>query len=149
MTANGVTSAPVPDVVGMQTNLARSPSGGNLNARLRTSRNFSRRSAKLISGCSYSSHMTFAASIGEPPPRAMIVSGLNSRMIAAPRCTVPTLGSGSTSSNTWIMTSFERRLRTSRIWSTKPIRVIVWSVTIVTRLMPFMSLRYRIACGSK
>ena len=52
MTANGVTSAPVPEVVGMQTSLAFSPSVGNRNARLRTSKNFSRMSAKTISWCS-------------------------------------------------------------------------------------------------
>ena len=41
--------------------------------------------------------MILAASIGEPPPTAMIVSGSNSsRIISAPRSTVSTEGSGST-----------------------------------------------------
>ena len=52
MTANGVTSAPVPEVVGMQTSWARSPSVGKRKARLRMSKNFSFRSAKTTSGCS-------------------------------------------------------------------------------------------------
>ena len=93
--------------------------------------------------------MILAASMGEPPPRAMIVSGLNARMDSAPLRTVPMLGSGSTSSYTWIMTSFARRLSTSRILSTNPRRVMLWSVTIVTRSTFFMSVRYRIALGSK
>ncbi|CPU65121.1 Uncharacterised protein [Mycobacteroides abscessus] len=52
MTANGVTSAPVPDDVGMHTSFALPPSSGNLYARLRTSKNFSRMSENSISGCS-------------------------------------------------------------------------------------------------
>ena len=85
MTANGVTSAPVPDVVGMHTSWARAPSVGKRKARLRMSKNFSFRSEKLTSGCSYSSHITLAASIGDPPPSAMMVSGLNARISSAPR----------------------------------------------------------------
>ena len=52
ITANGVISEPVPDVVGMQTSLASLPSSGNLNARLRTSKNFSRISENWVSGFS-------------------------------------------------------------------------------------------------
>ena len=48
----GFGKRPVPDVVGMHTSLAFSPSVGNLKARLRTSKNFSRMSAKTTSGCS-------------------------------------------------------------------------------------------------
>ncbi len=77
MTANGVISLPVPEVVGMQTSFAFLPSSGNLNARLRTSKNFSHMSENSTSGFSYSSHITLDASIGDPPPRAMIVSGWN------------------------------------------------------------------------
>ena len=81
----------------MHTSLAFLPSGGILKARLRISKNFSRTSEKEISGCSYSSHMILDASIGEPPPTAMMVSGSNSsRIMVAPRSTVSTLGSGST-----------------------------------------------------
>ena len=42
--------------------------------------------------------MAFAASIGEPPPRAMIQSGSNSRMASAPFITVVMEGSDSTPS---------------------------------------------------
>ena len=52
MTANGVISEPVPDVVGMQTSFARLPSSGKVNARLRTSKNFSRMSENSTSGFS-------------------------------------------------------------------------------------------------
>ncbi len=69
---------------------------GKVKARLRMSKNFSFRSAKTTSGCSYSSHITLAASIGEPPPSAMIVSGRKARISSAPVVTVPTVGSGST-----------------------------------------------------
>ena len=141
MTANGVTSAPVPDVVGMQTSCASSPSTGNLNARLRTSKNFCLRSEKSISGCSYSSHMTLAASMGEPPPSAMIVSGRKWRICAAPACTVRTDGSGSTWSMICSATLLDRRPSTSMILSTKPSVVMVASVTMVTRSTSGMSAR--------
>ncbi len=75
MIANGVTSAPVPEVVGIATNLAFLPSSGNLIALLRISMNFCLISSKLTSGCSYINHITLAASIELPPPKAMIVSG--------------------------------------------------------------------------
>ncbi len=52
MTANGVTSAPVPDVVGTHTSCALAPSVGKAKARLRMSKNFSFMSAKTTSGCS-------------------------------------------------------------------------------------------------
>ena len=52
ITANGVTSAPVPEVVGTQTSWASVPRVGNLKARLRMSKNFSFMSAKTTSGCS-------------------------------------------------------------------------------------------------
>ena len=44
--------------------------------------------------------MIFAASIAEPPPKAMMVSGSNLRMAAAPFCAESSEGSGSTSENT-------------------------------------------------
>ncbi|SKG10865.1 Uncharacterised protein [Mycobacteroides abscessus subsp. abscessus] len=52
ITAKGVISDPVPEVVGMQTNWASLPSSGNLKARLRTSKNFSRMSENWVSGFS-------------------------------------------------------------------------------------------------
>ncbi len=61
-------------------------------------------SMKSASGCSYSTHMIFAASIAEPPPRAIIVSGWNAFICSAPRFAQPSVGSGSTSKNVvcWI-----------------------------------------------
>lgn len=79
----------------------------------------------------------------------MIVSGRNSRMAAAPRSTVAMDGSGSTSSMICSATLPARRPSTSSTLSTKPRRVIVGSVTIVTRWMSAMSSRYRMALGSK
>ena len=58
-------------------------------------------SSKVHSGYSYLIHMAFAASIGEPPPMAMIQSGPNSCMKAAPFMTVSTDGSDSTPSNSF------------------------------------------------
>ena len=141
MTAKGVTSAPVPDVVGMQTSFASSPSLGNWNARLRTSKNFSLRSLKLTSGCSYMSHMTLAASMGDPPPTAMIVSGRKARSTSAPLVTVWMLGSGSTLSMICSETLLGRRCSTSMTLSTMPMRVMVASVMIVTRSTSFMDRR--------
>ncbi len=37
-------------------------------------------SSNFRSGCSYISHMILAASMGEPPPRAMNMSGWKARM---------------------------------------------------------------------
>ncbi len=141
ITANGVTSAPVPDVVGTHTRRARAPRTGKRKARLRMSENFCRMSAKSMSGCSYSSHITLAASIGEPPPSAMIVSGRKSRIRRAPRWTESMLGSGSTLSMIWRVTGWGRRCRTRLTRSTKPRRVMVASVTIVTRWTSGMDAR--------
>ena len=85
--------------------------------------------------------MTFAASIGEPPPSAMIVSGRKWRICSAPALTVCTVGSGSTWSMICSATFVERRFRTSMILSTKPRVVMVASVTMVTRSTSGMSAR--------
>ncbi len=77
ITENGVTSEPVPEVVGIQINLAFFPNSGNLKARFLISMNFCLISSKQTSGFSYNNHITFAASIEDPPPNAMIVSGWN------------------------------------------------------------------------
>ena len=58
MTEKLVTSEPVPEVVGMATSLAFWPSFGNLNARLRTSKNFSRMSEIVGRGESAAHGMT-------------------------------------------------------------------------------------------
>ena len=58
-------------------------------------------SAKSASGCSYSTHMIFAASIAEPPPSAMMTSGSNSRISAAPVFAQDRVGSGWTSEKIW------------------------------------------------
>ena len=76
ITAKGVTSDPVPEVVGMATRIAFLPIFGKLEMRLRMSMKRMARSSNFTSGCSYSSHMILAASMGEPPPRATITSGL-------------------------------------------------------------------------
>ena len=52
-------------------------------------------SSNVHSGYSYLIHMAFAASIGEPPPIAIIQSGWNLAIAAAPFITVSTDGSGS------------------------------------------------------
>lgn len=105
------------------------------------SKNFSFVSPNSTSGRSYISHMIFAASIGEPPPRPMIVSGRNSRIRAAPARTVASSGLGSTSSMTWTATEPSRACRMSVTFCTKPRATIVLSVTIETRPMPSISPR--------
>ena len=118
ITANGVTSDPVPDVVGIQINLAFLPNSGNLNARFLISMNFCLISSKFTSGCSYINHITFAASIEDPPPNAIITSGWNFLMISTPSLTVSILGSGSTSKYNSISTLLRLLLITSSILST-------------------------------
>ena len=54
-------------------------------------------SAKSASGCSYITHMIFAASMGDPPPRAMMVSGLKDVIWAAPCLAQASVGSLGTS----------------------------------------------------
>ena len=77
MIANGVTSEPVPEDVGIATKYAFSPIFGNVNTLLRISMKSIAMSSKFASGCSYISHMILAASIADPPPSAIIVSGSN------------------------------------------------------------------------
>ena len=64
--------------------------------RLRMSMKRMARPSNWVSGTSYMSHMTLAASMGEPPPRAMITSGLNSSMSARPALMHARVGSGAT-----------------------------------------------------
>ena len=52
-------------------------------------------SSNVTSGYSYFIHIAFAASIGEPPPIAIIQSGSNLSIASAPLITVSTEGSGS------------------------------------------------------
>ena len=118
ITAKGVTSDPVPDVVGIQINLAFFPNSGNLNARFLISMNFCLISSKLTSGCSYINHITLAASIEEPPPNAIITSGSNFLINSTPSLTVSILGSGSTSKYNSKSTLLRLLLITSSILST-------------------------------
>ena len=104
ITAKGVTSDPVPDVVGIQIIFAFLPNSGNLKARFLISMNFCLISSKLTSGFSYINHITLAASIDDPPPKAMIQSGSNFLINSTPSLTVSILGSGSTSKNNSIST---------------------------------------------
>ena len=84
---NAVTSVAVPDVEETATNFAFLRSSG-IPKILHISSN-------VHSGYSYLIHIAFAASIGEPPPMAMIQSGSNSSIFFAPFMTVVTDGSGS------------------------------------------------------
>ena len=54
-------------------------------------------SRKSASGCSYITHIIFPASIADPPPRAMITSGWNAVIAAAPAFAHSSVGSGATS----------------------------------------------------
>ena len=76
ITANDVTSEPVPDVVGIATIRAFLPSSGTSQILFLISINLIATSSNTVSGCSYINQITLAASIGEPPPRAIITSGL-------------------------------------------------------------------------
>jgi len=80
MTVNGVTSEPVPEVVGMATMTAFFRRSGKVQMRFRMSMKRMAISSNLSSGCSYMSHMILAASMGEPPPREMNTSGWKERM---------------------------------------------------------------------
>ncbi len=51
---------------------------------------------KSTSGCSYSTHMILAASIAEPPPRAMMTSGAKAAICFAPSFAQARVGSGAT-----------------------------------------------------
>ena len=77
MIANGVTSEPVPDVVGIATIVAFLPRSGIQQILFLISINLIEISSKFVSGCSYINHIILAASIGEPPPKEMITSGWN------------------------------------------------------------------------
>ena len=91
MMENAVTSVAVPEVEEMAQKRALRRSVGMPNTL--------HMSSKVHSGYSYLIHMAFAASIGEPPPMAMIQSGWNLSMASAPFMTVSTDGSGSMPSN--------------------------------------------------
>jgi hypothetical protein len=97
MIANGVTSEPVPEEVGIATKYAFSPILGKVNTLFRISIKSMARSSKFTSGCSYISHIIFPASIAEPPPIAMIVSGSKAEIISAPFLAHWRVGSGATS----------------------------------------------------
>ena len=91
MIENAVTSVAVPEVEEIATNFAFVRSFGSPKT-LHMSWN-------VVSGYSYLIHIAFAASIGDPPPIAIIQSGSNSCIAAAPFITVSTDGSGSIPSN--------------------------------------------------
>ena len=84
MMVNGVHSDPVPAVVGIQTSLAFLPICGKKRILLRISRKVVAISRKPSSGFSYMIHMILAVSIAEPPPIAMITSGLNACICGSP-----------------------------------------------------------------
>ena len=74
MIAKGVTSDPVPAVVGTHTNIAFLKSLNSMILFLISKKSIAM-SEKETSGCSYIAHMILAQSIGEPPPKAMSTSG--------------------------------------------------------------------------
>ncbi len=125
--AVAVASEPVPLVVGMATSLVR-PKGGIER------RGGKRMSSKLRPGCSKKTLIALAASMQEPPPRAMTRSGRKSRICCAPRSTVPMDGSGSTRSKSSHLTFASSRYFTV---SSKPsVLTIVLSVTRKALLAP-------------
>ncbi len=87
-----VTSAPVPDVVGIQTSLHFAPRPKSVVKGFISSAG--------MSGLSYSTRIALAASMTEPPPTATTQSGSYWRIKAVPFFTVCSDGSGSTSSKT-------------------------------------------------
>ena len=105
-----VTSVAVPDVDGIAQKCALVRSLGRPNTL--------HMSSNVTSGCSYLIHMAFAASIGEPPPMAMIQSGWNFSIAAAPFITVSTDGSGSMPS--YSATSMPASFRYASTRSRKP-----------------------------
>lgn len=159
-TEKGVTSEPVPLVVGMATMSALEPRVGTLYTRFRMSIKRMASPSKRVSGHSYMSHMTLAASMGDlwdvgchissaggfskrsnnkthPPPNATMTSGLKERSCLRPASTVAKVGSGSTSKNTWVaMPSSSRVLETV---SHMPRSYSGLSVTIKARLRPARS----------
>ncbi len=52
------------------------------------------KSAKSVCGCSYKTHIILAASIADPPPRAMITSGWKLAIASAPFLASDNNGSG-------------------------------------------------------
>ena len=97
MIANGVTSEPVPDVVGTQTISAFLPSSGIMQILFLISINLIAMSSNTVSGCSYINHKILAASIEEPPPNAMNTSGSYALTIIIASLIVDNVGSGFTS----------------------------------------------------
>ena len=75
MIENGVTSEPVPEVVGIHTISAFLPRSGIWQILFLISINLIAISSNTVSGCSYINQRILAASIEEPPPRAMNTSG--------------------------------------------------------------------------
>ena len=94
MTANGVTSEPVPAVVVIATKYALSPILGKRYTRFLISIKRIAMSAKSASGCSYSTHIILPASSALPPPSAIMQSGSNERIASAPFCADASVGSG-------------------------------------------------------
>ena len=139
MIAKGVTSEPVPDVVGIATIVAFLPSSGILQILFLISKNLIATSSNTVSGCSYNNHIILAASIGEPPPNEMITSGSNGFIISIACLIVDNVGSGFTSKNTsW---SIPISSNTLIMLSTAPELNKNLSVTMNARFLPSSSRR--------
>ncbi len=134
MIANGVTSEPVPDVVGIATIVAFLPNSGIEQILFLISINLIEISSNTVSGCSYINHIILAASIGEPPPNEMITSGSNGFKIDIAWLIVERVGSGLTSKKIWYSQPISSR--TAVILSTAPELNKKLSVTMKARFLP-------------
>ena len=82
------------------------------------------------------SHMILAASMAEPPPTAMMVSGSKAASWRTPSCALCSLGSGSTSQNElWTMPILSS---CSSMDLVKPLLYRNWSVTMKARFLPIV-----------
>ena len=99
ITANGVTSEPVPLEVGTAIKYAFSPILGKVYILFLMSENLIAISIKSTSGCSYITHIILAASIALPPPIAIMQSGLKLSIAWTPSFAEARVGSGCTFEN--------------------------------------------------
>ena len=105
MMENGVTSEPVPEEVGMATKKALVPHlGERVDALADVHEVHGHVHRSRSSGCSYMVHMILPASMAEPPPMAMMQSGLKARSSSRPFRQSCSLGSGEMDQKlVWVM----------------------------------------------
>ena len=91
-------------------------------------------SSKRSSGCSYMVHMILPASMAEPPPMAMMQSGLKARSSSRPFRQSCSLGSGEMDQKlVWVMPCSSRD---ASIFLVKPEVYRKESVTMKARFLP-------------